>query len=93
LSFIFDKPINTDKLIDQIEKKGKVAGVKLKYNPNDASQVRIIFPGSINQIVIEPHSINITTSKAVSPAQLVDVYKDTNRLPGGAKIKLIEAAK
>jgi hypothetical protein len=93
LSFIFDKPINTDKLIDRIEEKGKAAGVKWKYNPNDTSQIRIIFPGSVNEIVVEPHSINITTPRAVSPAQLVDVYKDTNRLLDGAKIKLIEAAK
>jgi hypothetical protein len=93
LSFTFTKAINTDKLIDRIEAMGKAAGVKLKYAPGDTSRVRISFPGSHNEIVIEPHSINITVPRAASPGQLVEVYKETNKLLDGAKIKLIEGVK
>ena len=93
LSFTFNKPINIDKLIDRIEAKGKSVGVQLKYTPGDTSRVRVIFQGSTNEIVIELYSINITVPRAASPAQLVEVYKETNRLLDGAKIKLIEAVK
>jgi len=93
LSFNFSKRIDTDKLIDRIEARKRETGVKLKYNPGDTSHVRIIFPASVNEIVVEPYAINITVPHATSPAKLVDVYKDTQRLLDAAKIKLIEGVK
>ncbi|SDX01809.1 Caspase domain-containing protein [Hydrobacter penzbergensis] len=93
LSFTFDRRINTNELIDRIESGGKAKEVKLEYNPNDTSRVRIIFSNSINEIVIEPYSINITTPKALSPAQLVEAYKETNRLLDSKKIKLVGESK
>lgn len=93
LSFAFNKPIDIDKIIDRIEAMGNAAQVKLDYTPGDTSKLTVIFPGSTNEIVIEPYAINITIPKAASPAELVDVYKDTRRLLDSAKIKLLEGVK
>jgi hypothetical protein len=90
LSFNFKGKINIDEFIDRIEPLAKAKKFKIDYNPADTSKCTIIFPDSVNEIVVESSSINITIPKAASPKELIQEYKATALLLDKAKLNLIK---
>lgn len=89
LSFHFDRNINVNEFIDFAEPLEKKGGFKLDYNPADTSSCTINFLNSTTEIVITRDHLNITTPKAMSPKELLDVYKETSLQLEQASLKLL----
>lgn len=79
LEFYMSRRIDIEELIDTIEDLDDDCGIKIKYNPSDLSDCRIIIENLNYEILVTESTFSISIGFKTSPERLISAYKETNR--------------
>ncbi|MBN8854706.1 MAG: hypothetical protein BGO55_20635 [Sphingobacteriales bacterium 50-39] len=90
LSFKFNKELDVKDFITKHERAARKAGIKFKYAIGYLEDFRIVFPDTVNEIIVKSDSIEISAPSALSPKDLLNEFKDTKELLLSANFKLLD---